>query len=119
MCNNSFFPNVGAAALILIVLAVMAGFFLASPPPGDAAFLPQQADQLFWSTGHGDDGDIAPAFESSYSDYNPSCSHAQTLPVYRPTTAPLVHFENFTAPAAVYLERFVPPQNLRDNGRIS
>lgn len=112
MVHNSSFSGCGATALILIILAVIGGLVLASPPHGHAAFIPQQADELSWSAQHGDGGEATPASESSYSDYNPSCNQKQIIPVYRPTVSPLVCFEPFTALPKVYPERFVPPQNL-------
>lgn len=114
MRHATFFHICHATVLIVAMLAVMAGgLALAKPSDGPAATsLSQQTGELSFTSGEGDCSEPAPASESSYSDYNPSCGKKTILPTYRPRLSPLERFEPFKAVPQVYPDRFVPPQNL-------
>jgi len=101
----------GITPHILLVMAVICSFILASAKNENTVLAPQQAEGLSWSV-HEAGGEGMPESESSYPDLNPSCDQKQIVSVYRPTASPLEPFDPFTALPKVYPERFVPPQNL-------
>lgn len=54
----------------------------------------------------------SPESEASHGDFNPTCGNTPALPSYAPLMTLLRVSDPFLTIPKVYLDRFVPPQNL-------